>query len=331
MKIALIEPFSEESGVGEFSKGLYSTLEERDDFERVHLYENKEGLPFLNNTLRIYYFFRKRLRQLESEFDHVFIPSHIWIAGLKPEKYDVEISVMVHDIEIHLEKEGNILQKFNTKRALERTTRCDYVFVPSESTRLDILRTTELNPDDIHVIGEGVKKIKNRKKIETPEEYLLYVGDFQARKNVRTLVKAYDKYRNEGGDKKFVTAGRIYDKNDKEIIKNMLEDLDLQNEFIILGEVSKPELAYLYENAEGYIHPAYYEGFGRTPVEASLYEIPIVVIRQTAPSEFLEEGMKVEPTVKGLSRAMHDIREDFVVEKDFSWEKVVDKFVEVIK
>lgn len=334
MKVALIEPYSEKSGIGEFSRGFYSSLESRENFERISLGLDKKETPILDRTLKIHYIFGKKIRELEDEYDHIFVPSHTWVAGINPQDYDLEISVMVHDIERHLTESGNYLQNFNRSKSVQNAIKCGYIFAPSESTRLDLLRTTDVDPDKTYVIGEGATKIEEEEELEVPDKYFLYVGDFQRRKNIDTLVKAYRKYRDQGGEIDFVAAGRIYDESDRVRIENLVEDLGLEDNFHIYGEVSRCELAYLYSSTEAYVHPAFYEGFGRTPIEASLYDVPVAVVNNTAPAEFLERSLKMKPTTESIKHALFRINKnpsEFIENKSFSWEKVTKRFLKAVE
>jgi glycosyltransferase involved in cell wall biosynthesis len=334
VKVALIEPYREKSGIGKFSRGFYSSLESRENFQRVSLGLDKKETPILDRTLKIHYMFGKKIRELEDEYDHIFVPSHTWVAGINPQDYDLEISVMVHDIERHLTESGNYLQNFNRSRSVKNAIKCDYIFAPSESTRLDLLRTADVDSDKTYVIGEGVMKTEEEGELEVPNEYFLYVGDFQRRKNIDTLVKAYHRYRDRGGQTDFVTAGRIYDESDRVRIEKLVKDLELDDCFHTYGEVSKEELTYLYSNTEGYIHPAFYEGFGRTPIEASIYNVPVAVISNTAPAEFLESSLEMKPTTESIEHALFRINKnpgDFIENKSFSWEKVTKRFLEAVE
>ncbi len=55
------------------------------------------------------------------------------------------------------------------------------------------------------------------------------------------------------------------------------EGLKLPKSVTHVGYVSDGELRALYENATGFIHPAYYEGFGIPPLEAMTLGCPVLV------------------------------------------------------
>lgn len=321
MELALIEPHESASGIGAFVSGFYPELESR-GADRVGL--NTPDFPLLQMSLDVNIFLPRRIKEISDNYDVVFVPSHTLIAGFDPRKTDSEIAVMVHDLERYPAKNGNLISRFNRNRAVDRLKYCDYVFAPSESTRIDILKYTDVELEKTVVIGEGVSKIKDRQEVDI-DDFFLYVGGMQERKNVDTLVKAFSE---ADTGKKLVLAGRIYDEKNKEDIEDLVERRGLEDRVRFLGEVSEEELAYLYENTDGYIHPAFFEGFGRPPVEAAGHGAPVAVVKGTAPSELLDGALKVEPTVEGIRSGIEEISQENVQDIDFGWSEPVEKFLE---
>ena len=54
---------------------------------------------------------------------------------------------------------------------------------------------------------------------------------------------------------------------------------------IILFNLKKKEIAFLYKNASAYIFSSYCEVFGFTTIEAMLFKIPVVVSNRSALAE----------------------------------------------
>src|SRR3989344_5348791 len=68
-------------------------------------------------------------------------------------------------------------------------------------------------------------------------------------------------------DYKYVIAGLIENKQ-LLLLKNKIKELKLDNRVILFGYATELQLKNLYENAEFFIYPSYYEGFGLPIFEA---------------------------------------------------------------
>ena len=98
--------------------------------------------------------------------------------------------------------------------------------------------------------------------------YLLVVGSRSPHKNFKRLVEALVQL----GETPFdvVVAGgtnaKVFTK--AEVLPGSVKHV---------GYVSDAELRALYEHADGFVHPSYYEGFGLPPLEAMACGCPVVV------------------------------------------------------
>lgn len=63
---------------------------------------------------------------------------------------------------------------------------------------------------------------------------------------------------------------------------NKINELNLSNRIIFLGEITEDQKDYLYRNCEGYVFPSFAEGFGIPPIEAMLYGKPVFVSDKTS-------------------------------------------------
>lgn len=146
----------------------------------------------------------------------------------------------------------------------------------SQFSQRELGRYCGIRPERLKVVYEGREHI-----LATPADpgilaryrlskrpYLLAVGSSSPHKNFGTLVRALEKL----GQTDFgvVIAGgsnpRVHAASGS-----------LSESVTHVGYVSDGELRALYEHAAGFVHPAYYEGFGIPPLEAMTLGCPVVV------------------------------------------------------
>lgn len=124
-----------------------------------------------------------------------------------------------------------------------------------------------MNPEA--TAGEGAK-------LKLPENYLLFVGSIEPRKNILSILKAYQALPNKLKDELFlVFCGPAGWKN--EAIFKFIEDHDLRSRIVFTNYVSDETLCVLYNKAKALIYPSFYEGFGLPPLEAMASGCPVIV------------------------------------------------------
>ncbi|MCZ7540676.1 MAG: glycosyltransferase family 4 protein [Anaerolineae bacterium] len=128
-----------------------------------------------------------------------------------------------------------------------------------------------------------------------PAQYLLFVGTFEPRKNIPTLLHAYDRLRRDlPGAPPLVLAGRrgwLYDD-----IHRTAEALALGDHLIWVENPPRDDLPALYSGAAALALPSHYEGFGLTALEAMACGTPPVVSdRSSLPEVVGEAGLRVNP------------------------------------
>jgi glycosyltransferase involved in cell wall biosynthesis len=124
-----------------------------------------------------------------------------------------------------------------------------------------------------HILAvEPDTRVLDRLKIRD-QRYVLAVGSQTLNKNFRAVIEASALLGNS--DVKIVAAGA----SNKKVFSGLpIEDPNL----LLAGYVSDGELRVLYENAECFIFPSFYEGFGLPPLEAMQCGCPTLVSRRSA-------------------------------------------------
>ena len=108
--------------------------------------------------------------------------------------------------------------------------------------------------------------------IDTP--FVLTVGQISPRKNLQTVLKAFNKLKDELPTLQLITVGGNgwdYGK-----VKEQVKSLGLENRVHFLGYVSDNLLRLLYRKALVFVYPSLFEGFGLTVLEAMASGCPVI-------------------------------------------------------
>ena len=117
---------------------------------------------------------------------------------------------------------------------------------------------------DFYTPGEGFETGINKKF--NLEKYILYVGTLEPRKNIKTLVEAFSKISDKYPDVKLVLAGGLGWQ--PEATLKAIEESKAKDRIIRTGYISNEEKRDLLRNAQFFVFPSIYEGFGMPVTEA---------------------------------------------------------------
>ncbi|HLN18916.1 MAG TPA: glycosyltransferase family 1 protein [Patescibacteria group bacterium] len=186
---------------------------------------------------------------------------------------------------------------------------------------------------------EKIRKVKE--KYNLPEEYILYIGTMQPRKNISTLVEAFSKIDNS--DIKLVLAGGRGHNLDKKIDETIVRN-NLQNDVIFPGFVDEEDKAALMKGAMIFAFPSFYEGFGIPILEAFAVGTPVIASNIAPHLEISDDAaMFFDPNNAGdLAKKLNEMINDrnrrieysqkgTEQVKKFSWEKTARKLLEIFE
>ncbi|MEG2867672.1 MAG: glycosyltransferase family 1 protein [Terrisporobacter sp.] len=121
--------------------------------------------------------------------------------------------------------------------------------------------------------------LKEKFSINTP--YILYIGGFSTRKNVRELILAFQKINlSLKTPYTLVLGGSIKDEGKK--LVSLVESLNMENNIIFTGYLDDDSLPILYNGAEAFVYPSLYEGFGLPPLEAMSCKTAVITSNLTS-------------------------------------------------
>jgi glycosyltransferase involved in cell wall biosynthesis len=217
--------------------------------------------------------------------------------------------------------------------------RADLIVAISNYSRRHFLDTfPHYPPDRVHVVHLA-SRFQLRADCTRPEKlarlqpgrFWLNVGTIEPRKNLRRLLQAYARLKEQlGGSFPLVLAGGkgwLMEGFD-----SFVEQLGLRQDVVILGYAEESELQWLYQNCFAFLYPSLFEGFGLPVLEAMSLGAPVIASNTTSLPEIVgPTGLLVDPFQEGdIFQAMlklsidHTFRaklRDSLVEqaKQFSW------------
>lgn len=157
----------------------------------------------------------------------------------------------------------------------------DKVIAISQQTKDDLIQYLGIKADRISVIYQNCDPIFHqlvpqnaRKKVAEkymlPSNYLLTVGTIEERKNLMVIVKALTTIENVH----LVVVGRKTDYTKR--VEHFIDANKLTGRVHFLLNVAHTELPAIYQQAELFIYPSRFEGFGIPIIEALHSEIPVI-------------------------------------------------------
>lgn len=164
------------------------------------------------------------------------------------------------------------------------------IIATSEQTKMDIVNFLNIEPSRIEVIYQGCNPIffcgitnhlkdQIREKYQLPEDFLLYVGTIEKRKNLLNLIKA--KF-NHHIDLPLIVIGR---KTDYFNLVNKYIETNRVKNIIFLDKVLNEELPSIYQMATCFVYPSLFEGFGIPILESLVSGTPVITSRDGCFSE----------------------------------------------
>lgn len=230
--------------------------------------------------------------------DVLFVPAHVL-----PRQIPCRSVVTIHDIGFHrrpnLYKRRQVLyHEWSTKDTVRRAAR---ILTVSEFSKREIVECYRADPAKVFVTplgidharyspqsSERIASILLRFKILTP--FFFFVGRLERKKNLGTLLEAFLRFkqaRGIGDPYHLLLAGMPgegYDAFVRTISGSPHRD------FIhITGYINEEEKIALLSAATALTHPAWYEGFGITPLEALACGTPVICSRAASLPEIVGE------------------------------------------
>jgi glycosyltransferase involved in cell wall biosynthesis len=190
---------------------------------------------------------------------------------------------------------------FATRTSVRRAAR---ILAVSEHTRQEVIGLLGVPPERVVVTPNAARAsfvppdekelAQFRRAKGLPDQFVLYLGTLEPRKNITTLLEAYSQVRRSSCAPLIIGGGLgwLY-----QPVFERLEALGLKDHVQFAGYLDEQELHLWYAAATLFVFPSLYEGFGMPPLEAMSCGTPVVTSNSTSLPEVVgDAGLMVPPT-----------------------------------
>jgi glycosyltransferase involved in cell wall biosynthesis len=171
------------------------------------------------------------------------------------------------------------------------------IITGSVFSKTSIIESFNIDPSKVRVIPNGVSPLFRpvegelaRQQFNLPEQYVLFVGSLEPRKNLKTLLLAFERLRARPSlkDLGLVLVGCSNGNFSDPDLASAFRQLD--GGVTTLGYVPDEALPALYSGALAFAYPSLYEGFGLPVLEAMACGAPVIVANTTSLPEVAGDG-----------------------------------------
>ncbi|MBU2564373.1 glycosyltransferase family 4 protein [Patescibacteria group bacterium] len=253
----------------------------------------------------------------------------------------------------------------------KQAQKADKIIAISESTKNDLIDLFKIDKDKIKVIYPGIsdkfKKIKSNiaEKYNLPDKFILYLATIEPRKNVLGLIKAFEKLKrgdlieeydiNWKGFEGMVKTKKSFDFSEYKLviagskgwlykeIFDYIENSKFKDQIVFTDFIQENDKEYLYNLAEIFVYPSFFEGFGLPPLEAMACSVPVIVSNRSSlpevvgdcaimidPNNSNEIAFAIESVLKYKELKDYLINKGIERAKDFKWDKKAREVLKVL-
>jgi len=284
--------------------------------------------------------------------DALFVPAHT-VPLLHPQK----TLVTIHGLEYEFCKGAysfweRVYMHWSIKKSCQWASE---IISVSQNTKKDLMKLYKVPAEKIDVVYEGYddkSQVSNPKSQINSEiqnsKTLLFIGRIEQRKNIKNIIAAFEilkeKYKIPH---KLVLAGKPG--HNYENLKSQISNSKFSQDILELGFVSEQEKWQLLKNADVFLFPTLYEGFGIPVLEAQSVGCPVVasdnssipevigVETQNFTSLQLVDPQKPEEIAEAVYKIISNetLKNDIITKglenvKRFSWDTCAQEIAKII-
>ena len=279
-------------------------------------------------------------------FSFDVIHAHDWMtvpAALRARRISGKPLVLhVHSLEY--DRSGENVNAEILEIEKEGLQQADRLIAVSHRTEKLIVERYGISPEKISVVYNAVSRSEAERIYHTErtgkQKMVLFLGRITFQKGPDYFVEAAARVLKVLPDVTFVMAGA------GNMMEQMIErvgELGIGEHFHFTGFLQGEEIERIFSLSDLYVMPSVSEPFGISPLEAMLYDVPVIISRQSGVAEILKHALKVDfwdvqeiaakiiavlkyPTLAGVmaEKAREELRE-------IRWETAAERIVEIYR
>ena len=212
----------------------------------------------------------------------------------------------IHDLSALLYPETHVARRvWRTRRRLPLMARkATRIIVPTESVKSEVCEYLRIDPVKVETIRYAPRRCfhpitksaaqETLKRLNVEDSFILYVGAIEPRKNLLTLVRAFEEiYKNTELRPRLVIAGPTGWLSEE--LFRYVQNSPVQQRILVTGYLSDEDLRALYSTCAVMCYPAVYEGAGLPPLEAMACGAPVITSDARAIAEMVGDAACLVP------------------------------------
>lgn len=344
----------ENTGIPNFIENLYSNILKLDKSNKYLFFQTSAkkrlGLtrffPLQSGNVQAFlfdnFFSNKIIKQEKINIFHG--PAHI-LPFFKIKK--VKYVLTVHDLAfLAVPKYYPFFFSQYYKYFMQRSlNNADIIIADSRNTKKDIIKFYGIDPQKIKVIYLGVDNfyLNSGRASERliKNKYIFSITTHPKRKNTISLINIFAK-KAKLSTYKLLIAGQL-SKDQQLRLQQLINRLGLENQIILFGFASRSQLKNLYQNAEFFIYPSVYEGFGLPVLEAMACRCPVITSSNsclpelTADTQWLVNPYNSDDIASKMLRMLvlsnyerkRMVDKAYYRAKKFTWKKTAEAYIKI--
>jgi glycosyltransferase involved in cell wall biosynthesis len=224
----------------------------------------------------------------------------------------------------------------------------DRIIAVSGATKADVVRLYDIPAERVSVVYSGVDVKRQssamalaalRESYELPQRFVLYLATLEPRKNVNSIIRAFDAIAGGVPHDLVIAGARGWLTGATE---RAYHEARHRERIHFLGFIEENDKQALYQAADLFVYPSLYEGFGFPPLEALSAGTPVItswnsslpeVVGQWAtlidPYDVAELALVMGELLRDLPTVSEETRE--AIRRKYSWDRAAQETLAIIE